>query len=398
MDMTGIRRMRQAAGRHPQALDAGLGILVAAVGILAVVVDTAEHPGRPLTTGDLVAVVLAFGAVAGRRLRPLPILVTTTAAAAGHLLLVDEDQPVLIGALVIVAYTLATRSGRRTAWLAAGASAAVVYAAITLGALGEGWSPENLGVLTWMGMATAVGDATRSRRAYVAAVEERARRAEQTRDQEAGRRVVEERMRIARELHDVVAHHIAVISVQAGAAGHVLHSRPEAVGPALDNIRRASDTVLKELASVVGYLRQSADADAPTEPTRGLARLADLLDGLAAGGLNVEHQQQGDARDLPAVVDLAAYRIVQEALTNAQRYGTGTARLAIAYTPDGLTVDLTNPVAPGRTGSGGGYGIVGMRERAAAAGGTVTAQPSPDGGFAVHAVLPAAADRDPVTP
>ncbi len=397
MELTGMRRVRQAAARHPQVLDAALGAVLATVGILTVVVGTPEHPARPLTAGDLVAVVVAFGAVAARRLRPLPVLAVTTAATAGHLLLGGaEDQPVLIGALAIVAYTLATRTARRTAWLAAGTSAILLYAATALGASGRWWAPDNLAVLTWIGMATAVGDATRSRRAYVAAVEERARRAEQTREDEARRRVAEERLRIARELHDVVAHHIAVINVQAGAAGHVLHSRPEAVGPALDHIRRASDTVLKELAGVVGYLRQSTDVDAPTEPTRGLARLTDLLDGLAAGGLKVEHRQRGEARELPAVVDLAAYRIVQEALTNAQRYGTGTARLTIAYTPDGVTLDLTNPVAAGGTGNGGGYGIVGMRERAAAAGGTVTAQPSPGGGFAVHAVLPA--PGGPVTP
>jgi signal transduction histidine kinase len=243
-----------------------------------------------------------------------------------------------------------------------------------------GWfAPENLAVFGWTAAATAIGDARRSRRAYIFAVEERARRAEETREEEARRRVAEERLRIARELHDVVAHHIAVINVQAGAAAHVLPTRPEAVGPALAHIRRASDTALKELSAVVGVLRNA-------EPTRGLARLGELLDALAAAGLRVEHTQHGQARELPAVVDLAAYRIVQEALTNAQRHGTGTACLVVTYEPDRVVVEVTNPVGPPSPGSG--YGLVGMRERAAAAGGTVTAGLD-DRQFVVRAELPA---------
>jgi signal transduction histidine kinase len=200
-----------------------------------------------------------------------------------------------------------------------------------------------------------------------------------------------ERARIARELHDVVAHHIAVINVQAGAATHVLQTRPEQVGPALAHIRRASDTVLKELAAVVGVLRNSDDLDVATEPTRGLARLSDLLDTFAASGLKVEHRQHGQARELPAVVDLAAYRIVQEGLTNAQKHGTGAACLAVSYTQDAVLLDIDNAVAPGQSAAGSGYGLVGMRERASAAGGTVSAGVADGGRFAVHAELPASA-------
>jgi signal transduction histidine kinase len=186
-----------------------------------------------------------------------------------------------------------------------------------------------------------------------------------------------------------------VINVQAGAAAHVLENRPEQVGPALAHIRRASDTVLKELAAVVGVLRNSDDLDAPTEPTRGLARLAELLDAFAASGLHVEHKQTGAARELPAVVDLAAYRIVQESLTNAQKYGTGTAVLEVAYTPAAVRIDVGNAVSPGQTGGGSsGYGLIGMRERAAAAGGTVSAGIAGGGRFAVHADLPAPEEGD----
>ncbi|WP_414638823.1 sensor histidine kinase [Actinophytocola sp.] len=241
-------------------------------------------------------------------------------------------------------------------------------------------------------MAAAVGDAIRSRRAYIAAVEERARRAEQTREEEAARRVIQERVRIARELHDVVAHHIAVINVQAGAASHVLHRHPVQADRALTHIRAACDTVLAELASIVGVLREPEDSTAPdTEPVRGLARLTDMLDALAAAGLTVARKQIGQARELPAVVDLAAYRILQEALTNAHKYGTGTASLTITYTTDAITLDVVNPIATERIPTRSGYGILGMRERAATAGGSLDAQARPDGRFVVHAELPAPA-------
>jgi len=187
-----------------------------------------------------------------------------------------------------------------------------------------------------------------------------------------------------------------VINVQAGAAAHVLDTRPEAVGPALGHIRRAADTVMKEMASVVGVLRSTEESGADgsdTQPTRGLARLAELLDSFAATGLQVEHRQRGTARDLPAVVDLAAYRIVQESLTNAQKHGTGKAQLAVTYTPDAVLIDVTNAVASRPQGNRTGYGLVGMRERAAATGGTVSAAVQADGRFAVHAELPAVEEQ-----
>jgi signal transduction histidine kinase len=290
---------------------------------------------------------------------------------------------------LVVAYTFATRTERRRTWQVAGGSIVGVFLVGGFFADGGWWTPEHFGALAWTAAAVALGDATRSRRAYIAEVEARARRAEETREEEARRRVVEERLRIARELHDVVAHHIAVINVQAGAATHVLTTRPEAAGQALLHIRRASDTVLKELASVVGVLRGSDDHDGATEPTRGLARLSEMLDGFAAAGLRVEHQQHGSARELPAVVDLAAYRIVQEALTNAQKYGSGLAQLAVTYAPAAVSITVTNPIAARRPRDGSGYGLVGMRERAAAAGGTVSADADADARFVVHAELPA---------
>jgi signal transduction histidine kinase len=395
MELAGVRQTRlwQVARRHPQLCDAVLGLtqIVAALVMLRVG-PHGEQPRSP-HPADLVALGVAFLAVTYRRRYTRAALFLAASAWAVLVALDQERQPIVAGALVILSYTYATRSDRRSAWATAGSVAGGLFlVGVTLA--GDSWfAPENLGTLAWIGMATAVGDAARSRRAYVAAIEERARRAEQSRDEEARRRVVEERVRIARELHDVVAHHIAVIKVQATGAKHILAHRPEQVAPALDHISRSSDMVLKEIASVVGLLRGSEDPCAgqpATEPTRGLARLSGLLDDLAAAGLRVDHRQLGTARELPALADLAAFRITQEALTNAQKYGDGTARLTVAYTADGVTLDITNPVGRDRARSGSGYGIIGMRERAATTGGTLTAGPGANGRFAVHAELPAA--------
>jgi signal transduction histidine kinase len=356
--------------------------------------------GPDFTVADSAAAHVVSGAtalfvLAARRRWPERLLILDTAVSVGIMVATGYRHPLLIVTWLIVAYTFARRTSRRRAWLVAGACIVAMF--LAAGVFGDaGWiSPDNFGVTAWSIAAVAIGDATRSRRAYIAEVEDRARRAEETREEEARRRVAEERLRIARELHDVVAHNIAVINVQAGAAAHVLQTRPEAVGPALAHIRRAADTVMQELASVVGVLRSPEDSgEKSTEPTRGLARLAELLDSFAAAGLQVEHRQAGDARDLPAVVDLAAYRIVQESLTNAQKYGTGRAQLTIAYAPDAVTIDVGNAIDKGAKATGSGYGLVGMRERAAAAGGTVTAG-AVDGRFAVHAELPVTAKETP---
>ncbi|GAA2143724.1 sensor histidine kinase [Glycomyces algeriensis] len=361
-----------------------------------------EKHGPPIERVDFAAAVhvaaaaTALASLSLRRYWPERLLILDTIVSVAIMVATGYRHPLLIVTWMIVAYTFARTTGRRRVWLVAGACIAAMFVAAGLFG-GSGWiSPETFGLAAWSIAFVAIGDATRSRRAYIDEVEERARRAEDTREEEARRRVAEERLRIARELHDVVAHHIAVINVQAGAAAHVLQTRPEAVGPALAHIRRAADTVMQELGSVVGVLRadDGGGLDESTEPTRGLARLAELLDSFAAAGLRVEHRQSGTARDLPAVVDLAAYRIVQESLTNAHKYGTGRARLAITYAPDAVRIEVENPIAKDAEPNGSGYGLVGMRERAAATGGTVTAGAEGDR-FAVRAELPATAKETP---
>ncbi len=394
----GALRLRAlgAAARHPQVVDAVLGAVLATLSLVAVVSGSPDddHPGgredlvgRDITAVDVVAAVLAFGFVAARRRWPLPVLAAATVAAIWSVAQ-GGLTPVLEVTAVICSYTVATLTNRTTAWVA-GAGVALSGYTAALYWSDVGWAdPENIAIFAWTGMAVAVGDALRTRRAYVAAVEERARRAEQSRDAEAQRRVIEERLWIARELHDVVAHHIAMINVQAGVAAHVLRGQPDKAEEALGHVRHAARTVLDELSTVLGVLRQHDDPEVTTEPTRGLGRLTELLDSMAAAGLRVEHRQDGAARVLPSSVDLAAFRIIQESLTNAQKHGGDTARLQLRYTADGVTVEVHNPIN-GVSPAGSGHGIVGMRERAAAVGGTLRIGPGPDGHFTVHAELPA---------
>jgi signal transduction histidine kinase len=387
MDPMAVRRWVSC---NPLLLDTVLACVVVALGAAAELSGMRGQSDGVISARDVVAMVIALLAILTRRRWPRHVLAGTTVAAAVLMLATDSRQPVLLVAMLIVTFTMASRTDRRSGVRLAGPIIAGLYFVDAFVTTGSAWSPESIGLVAWLGMAAALGDATRSRRAYVAAVEERAVRAERTREEEAARRVVQERVRIARELHDVIAHHIAVINVQAGAASHVLKRHPEQADRALTHIRAACDTVLSELSSIVGVLRQPGDdTGADAEPVPGLARLTGMVDTFAAAGLTVERRQIGVARDLPAVVDLAAYRILQEALTNAHRYGTGSASLTITYTAEAITLDVVNAIATDRVPSRSGYGILGMRERTATAGGSLQADARPDGRFVVHADLPA---------
>ncbi len=274
------------------------------------------------------------------------------------------------------------------------------------------YAQENLGIFAWTALAAAVGEAVRNRRAFVDAIQERAERAERTREEEARRRVAEERMRIARELHDVVAHHIALVNVQAGVASHVMDRRPDQAKQALSHVRDASRHALAELQTTVGLLRQSGESTAPTEPAPGLEVLDDLVDGFRNAGMSVAVEAPppaGGGPPLSSAVDLTAYRVVQEALTNVHKHAGSGAHaevriqrdaeaLEIVVVDDGAGATHTVPDEaadpadgdePGRAAGGtGGHGLVGMRERAAALHGVCETGPLPGGGFRVHVRLP----------
>jgi signal transduction histidine kinase len=211
------------------------------------------------------------------------------------------------------------------------------------------------------------------------------------RAQEAMRRAGEQRLRIARDLHDVVAHSIAVISVQSNTALHLMDRQPDQARRALSTINAVSRQALAELRHAVGVLRQ-ADEDAPRAPAPTLARLKDLVARATEAGLTVQVHEHGDRLELPTEVDVAAYRIVQEALTNTARHsGCSAAVVRIGYEPQRLRVQVDDDGrgTPSTPSIGGGAGIVGMTERVEALGGELHAGPRTDGGFRVSAVLPA---------
>ncbi|MDG4800336.1 sensor histidine kinase [Micromonospora sp. WMMD980] len=383
-----LARWRRAAREHPIAVDALLAALLFVVSLLPVN-PPGGPPRDPLTVGAVLLALVGSAALALRRRFPLPVLALVTVTAATALLVQQARGPFVL-TVALAAYTVAARTDRRTA-VAAGAVSGLLLGGCAVVALGVGWwDPAVVVLLLWFGVAVAAGDAVRSRRAYVAVLEERARRAERTREEEARRRVAEERLRIARELHDVVAHHIALINVQAGVAGHLLRERPAAAEEALGHVRSAARTVLDELTTLLGLLRRG-EPDAPTEPAPGLGRLDALVDGFAAGQ-PVRWTLTGRPRPLPSAVDVAAYRIIQESLTNAHRHAPGaTVLVGVAYTATGVVVEVRDD-GPGPSGPaepGTGLGLLGMRERAEAVGGALRTGRGPGGGFLVRAELPA---------
>ncbi|MFB9191882.1 sensor histidine kinase [Actinomadura verrucosospora] len=399
-------------GRAADALLAA-AVLVASVAMS----EAAVKPGdRPLWPGGLALIAAAAAALAWRRSHPAAVLVVAVAVPPLYYPLGYPDGP------VAVVLWLALFNAAVECRLAVSLGAVIVVNAGFLAAAsvrGKGDDPDavtdargvaslSLGLL----ITVAIGQYVRGRRALAEAAERRAAAAERDREAEARRRAVAERLRIARELHDVLAHQISLINVQAGAA---LHRRddPGRAYTALEAIKAASKDTLRELRGILGVLRQvDAEDGAPGAPERpvapppSLARVGELLDQTAAAGLAVrragdlpEPGEPGTAAlgDLPAPVGLAGYRIVQEALTNAVRHsGAAAVTVEVRVFPGEVVVrvddDGPGPPAPphaeGAELGAGGNGVRGMRERAASVGGELAAGPGPAGGFRVWARLP----------
>ncbi len=367
-----------------------LDVLLAVVLLLVGLVGTepaARNLGLPAATWWMyVPVVVAALAVAVRRLAPVAVLAVSVAAVGAHMLLGQFYGPILFS-FAVALYTVAAHRPLRTAAVASGAAALVMT---VCGLAGTGFGLDGVAPVTaWAVAPLAVGVTVRVSREQVA----QARRDEMRRQADA------ERLRVAQEVHDVVGHGLAAITMQAEIALHLLAKdadragtpdRPEALGQAeaaLTAISRTSRESLDELRSTLGAVRRGGELD-DRSPAPGLARLADLADRTRAVGVPVSVDVDGDARGLPAAVDMAAYRIVQEALTNVLRHaGTATAAVRVARSGDHLTVEVSD-TGRGGAPAPGGHGLAGMRERATALGGSLRAGPRPEGGFAVTATLP----------
>ncbi|MEV6599693.1 sensor histidine kinase [Actinoplanes sp. NPDC051346] len=388
-------RTRWAPGWRAVAIPALVLILD-----VVVVLTSGDRDGRPLVPGGWTLMVLSAVALVWRQRYPVAVLAVTSATGLLYYPLGFPDSPIAV-AFIIALYTVARDRGR---WLAIGAAIflAIAFSVLTsLNLNGSGRNPSvqsqvqtAVGVAAILLLAIVLGEVARGRVRHVAQAEQRAALAEATRESEASRRAMEERLRIARDLHDVVAHQISLINVQANAA---LHTRsPDGAFEALEAIRGASKEALREVRAVLGVLRQADGAD-PVRPSPSLARLPELITRTEAAGLPVRTSVDVPTTPLPTAVELAAYRIVQEALTNAVRHASASsAGVDIRCTGGHVVVtvddDGTQPIDPRALRDGNG--LLGMAERAAAVGGELTAGPRPDGGFRVKARLPVTPDEN----
>jgi signal transduction histidine kinase len=345
-------------------------------------------PRRPLDLLAYALMAVAAAVLLGRRRWPLGVLAVTVGASVVYLTLAYPHGPILV-AMSVAMYSVAVRLPVGPSLVACGMTLLAVVtpdllvmdppllreAALLLAVL------SGLLLPAW-----AIGTVVRLG-------QEAERRAHQD---ETRRRADQERLRIAQEVHDVVGHGLAVINLQAGVALHVVGRRPEQAEVALAAIKRSSKEALEELRGTLAVFRRPDNGGGPWRPAPGLGQLEALAAAMAEGGLPVQVAVTGQRAGLPAAVELAAYRIVQESLTNVVRHaGSATATVRVRYQPDALVVEIADTGSGGAAGAArpAGHGIAGMQERAAAVSGTLQAGPSGDGGFLVRARLPLGVGR-----
>jgi signal transduction histidine kinase len=396
----------QTAGRFslvrnapPALTDAGIGIVV------AVLVLAASWTGagpqwianpRPLDAVALGLLAVVAGALALRRRYPIAVLVVLNAVGLAWSAAPYPGRVIMLPALV-ACYTVADLRGWR--WGLAGTVLTAITGLLATRMAFGASEPAGANASTvWIAATTgAAGTAVGYYRALLGSTRAQLAREGQSREELARRRAVEERLRIARELHDVIGHTLATISVQAGVGIHLFERRPAQALKALTTIKQISDQGLSDVRTILDVLRADSDPDGPRTPRGGLDQLDALLDRVRAAGVQPQLTVHGSARPLPAPVDLAAYRIIQEALTNILRHARArTAWLDLRYEAAQVVIRILDDgpgdgtVPAGSIGQGG-HGISGMRERALALSGQFTAGPLADGGFEVQCALPTTA-------
>ena len=389
------RRHRRGPRLAPEVADGLLGLAVVAVQLLLLGLEVNQGPGSPFANpnGLALALILLQGLpLAWRRRRPLVTFGVVLAANTAYYAIGFPPSQFDFG-LPLALFSVAAERDRRTS-LAALAVVQGLLAAQWLARLGPYWANASwvlaLYLLFFFSAMWAWGRYVRIRRAYAQALVDRAERAEQDRQQEAGRAVAAERARIARELHDVIAHHMSVMVIQAGAARRLLESAPDQARGALAAVEEAGRRGLEAVPGLLRALREEGRPDG-LAPQPTLAELGALVAQVSAAGLPVELRIEGTPRPLPAAVDLSAYRVAQEALTNSLKHaGPARAELTIRYGPDSLevtTVDSGRGRSAARA-SGAGHGLIGMRERVKLFGGDLRTGTGLEGGFVVAARFP----------
>jgi len=385
---------RRMPGVDPRVFDA----VVALVLFLALVAGYGQVPvagQRPVDAGAWLLGVLLAAPYAVHRRMPWVALAVTLGALVAFSMLRYAPYPGLPVFALLFGITLhGTRRHSVVALVATTLAFLVALATQPAGVVLVGdWTATLLATaVAWL-----AGDNLRQRRLRWAALEERTRMLEREREDRDRAAVAAERLRIARELHDVVAHAMSVIAVQAGVGRHVIETDVDAAREALGVIETTSRGSLVEMRRMLGVLRQGDEA-AAMRPVPGLADIPDLVADTRRAGLGVTLDSPGTVGDLPSGVDLAVYRVVQESLTNVLKHGGPVAHVRVARQEDRVEVEVTDDGRPdrqagrGSAGSEGGHGLLGMRERVALFGGSFDAAPRPGGGFRVHASLPVAGE------
>jgi len=383
-----MRLPRHVLDRYGDVL---LAAVVVVLGLLQTTLDN-ELSTVEIAVNCAIAVVLGV-LLAFRRRIPLLLLALMFASALAEPVVGESGNGEFFGLFVLVAvYTAAAHTESRRMWLAGAMTAGMgIVVAVN--------DPESLNVGAAIffgllfGVPWTVGRMVHHRRQREVALEERAGALEREQEQRARAAVAEERQRIARDLHDIVAHAISVVVVQARGGRRMLDKEPAEARAAFDTIEQTGQQALGEMRRLLGLLR-AHDEQLALAPQPTLARLGDLVGQVRDAGLPVELAIEGEPTELPAGVDLSAYRIVQEALTNALRHaGPATARVTVRYAEGELELEVADDGAGSTNGDGAGHGLVGIHERVAMLGGEVEAGRRPAGGYSVRARLPYTAER-----
>lgn len=377
---------------NPLLSDGALAVALCALAEWQAVTGQAAS-GHPAALGSLLLVAIQTLPIAFRRRAPAAVLLIVAAALLGHILLGFQNSFFGTFAGVTAMYSVAAHSRRQAALLFLGLLPLALTVSLVAdwrnqGRIVLGDIPYNL--LLFLS-AWILGDSVRTRRAYVSQLEERQRLLARERDEEAQRAVSEERSRIARELHDIVAHSVSLMVLQANAGARVLTARPEQAAEHFSTIQDAGRQALTELRRLLGVLRSDDGIEATLVPQPGIGDVAALVDQVRRSGLSVELHVAGAEVPLPQAVQLSAYRVVQEALTNALKHaGAARADVTLRYARATLEVDVRDdghgPQNNERDGVG--HGLVGLRERVGLFGGSLDTGPAPDGGFQVRATFP----------
>jgi signal transduction histidine kinase len=387
--ITGVRRFREAIRSHPWWSDSLLAAFLTFIAVGSIVFTRNGHPSRGTTVLEAILVLFTTVPITLRRYRPLEVLAVTVSAET-VLLLFTHNIQVPLG-VVVALYTVASRcerpvSLRAARWVALPITVGVI---VNIGPSFRAIVPE----LALFAIAWVVGDNIRTRRAYLAELVARAERLEREREEKADRAVADERARIARELHDVIAHNVSVMVVQASAGEEVFDTDPAAARASLGDVAATGRRALTELRRLLGVIRaeDGGDGGASFTPQPGIEYVDELVRQVREAGLSVELSVLGEPRDLPEGVGLCAYRIVQEALTNTLKHADASAaEVQVRYLDDALELQVLDDGRGARTanGDGAGQGLIGMRERVALFGGELTTESRVDRGYAVQAWLP----------